>query len=240
MLADLSGVRSWEQARASAELEYLGADTAALRVRLTTVPGWCSGRVVAQANAIANGRRVRVQVIAAGYAQAGADLVSRLRSRVLEVISPWQARPWPEPPGTASPVALGTHRASSDTGKIVRIKLVEPVWCAPDAAIATMDALDYRAHLFTDPECEMDALVDRAGPTGYRLTRLRPAPPPGRSKAPTTLDLRPSPLLTASDAMANLDRTGLTHLFFADPATGHGRLLYRRFDGNYALITRTL
>jgi hypothetical protein len=43
-------------------------------------------------------------------------------------------------------------------------------------------------------------------------------------------------MLDRDHATASLERTGLPHLFFADAAAGRGALLYRRFDGHYALI----
>jgi len=106
-------------------------------------------------------------------------------------------------------------------------------------AAAYMDAMDYDIHLFTDAESGQSAAVHRTGPTGYRLTRLRPTAPPRQTRMPLVTDPRPAPHLTNTAAAARLDETALLHLFFTDPATGHGHVLYRRYDGNYGLITGT-
>jgi hypothetical protein len=99
-----------------------------------------------------------------------------------------------------------------------------------------MDLLDYPAHLFVDEDTGLDAVVYRAGPTGYRLARSRPAPPPAPNTVRLTVDPRPAPVLDPVRAMTRLDRTGLGHVFFIDPDTGRGQLLYRRFDARYALL----
>jgi acyl dehydratase len=44
-------------------------------------------------------------------------------------------------------------------------------------------------------------------------------------------------LMTEEQAVEHLDLAGDPFVFHLDPATGRGRVLYRRFDGNYGLIT---
>lgn len=216
--------------RAARALEHLGVEVTDLRVRLSDL----AGRVLAQANALVAGRRVRVQVAAPDCGEAVDWVVARLGARVAAVTLPWAPRTWPEPQDGARPEA---EAALADGGrKIVRVKQVEPVWCLAQIAARTMDAMDYGAHLFTDAEQEMDAVVYRSGPTGYRLARLHPKPPPRPGAAPLVLDPRPAPVLTPVGAAASLDQTGLRHVFFTDAASGRGRLLYRRFDGHYGLI----
>jgi len=103
-------------------------------------------------------------------------------------------------------------------------------------AATTMDLMDYRAHLFTDATTETDAVVYRAGPTGYRLLRLFPADVPLGAGVAIAVDPHPAPVLGLTDAVARLDTGKLGHLFFADRETGRGRLMYRRFDHRYGLI----
>jgi acyl dehydratase len=43
--------------------------------------------------------------------------------------------------------------------------------------------------------------------------------------------------MTEEQAVAHLDLAGDPFVFHLDPATGRGRVLYRRYDGNYGLIT---
>jgi hypothetical protein len=100
---------------------------------------------------------------------------------------------------------------------------------------AVLDAMGYRAHVFTDPETEADAVVYRAGPCGYRPARCATGPVP-HTAVPPVLDPYPAPALTREQAVARLERALSPHLFFAEPDTGRGRLLYRRFDGHYGLV----
>ncbi|MEU6239232.1 sigma 54 modulation/S30EA ribosomal C-terminal domain-containing protein [Kitasatospora sp. NPDC047058] len=119
---------------------------------------------------------------------------------------------------------------------IVRRKQASLVWCSPDAAARTMDAMDFDIHLFTDPATETDAVVYRVGPTGYRLTRTVAAGPPTRPAVPFTLSPNGAPQLTAHQAVERLSAADLPFLFFAQPGTRRGRVLYRRFDGRLGLI----
>jgi hypothetical protein len=203
-----------------------------LRVRLAEA----GGRVVAQANARAARRAIRVQVAADTLDQAVEDLADRLGRRVLEAAACWSGRPWPDTDDASVPsrVPLGVRALGPQVP--ARIKTVSLQTCPPAVAVAVMDLMDYPAHLFIDADTGLDAIVHRAGPTGYRLTRLRPAPPPNPNTVPLTVDPLPAPVLPTARAIARLDESGLGHLLFADPDTGRGHLLYRRFDNRYALI----
>ena len=203
-----------------------------LRVRLSEA----GGRVVAQANARAAGRPIRVQVAADGLDEAVGDLAERLGRRLLEAAACWSARVWPDSDDASVPSRIPPGERAGGPVPPARVKTVPLVTCAPEVAVTVMDLMDYPAHLFVDADTGLDAVVYRAGPTGYRLARLRPAPPPVPNPVRLTVDPRPAPVLDAARAMARLDQTGLGHLFFADPGTGRGQLMYRRFDSRYALL----
>ena len=205
---------------------------AGLRVRLSRA----DGRFVFQANARAAHRPIRVQIAAADLAEATEDLTDRLGRRILEAAASWSPRPWPDTDDASVPSRVPPPARAAGPGLLARIKSVALVTCSPEAAATVMDLMDYPAHLFVDADTGMDAIVCRAGPTGYRLTRLRPAPPPARNAVALTVDPRPAPILVPEQAIARLDETGLGHLFFADPGTGRGQLVYRRFDTRYALV----
>jgi hypothetical protein len=73
--------------------------------------------------------------------------------------------------------------------------------------------------------------------TGYRLARLTPTGVPEPETAvPLTVSSQPAPRLTAGQAVAWLDLTGQPFLFYANAASGRGRLLYHRYDGHYGLV----
>ena len=220
----------------------------ALRVRLSRTHGPETEQTLCQVDAEVDGRRVRVQRLAADARQAGDRLIEGLRQRIAEVSLDWRPRPWtdrddaPEelPAATREDVrpAVGwAERAGrAMLPAIARIKEPLLVWCAPEVAVRTLDAMDYQAHLFTDPSTEQDAVVYRAGPTGYRLASTEPTAAPRYDASLLTLCARPAPRLTDREAVERCERSGLSTLFYADPAGGRGRLLYRRFDGRFGLV----
>ncbi|MFJ6619712.1 sigma 54 modulation/S30EA ribosomal C-terminal domain-containing protein [Kitasatospora sp. NPDC091335] len=213
---------------AAAAAPGVGTLVEALRIRLAAV----AGGVLAQVNAEVDGRRVRVQAAAAGPGDSLDRVSEALRGRIRAVTGAWAPRPWPG------------HRAAAPAGPageteltVVRRKEPSLVWCSPEAAARTMDAMDYDIHLFTDPATETDAVVYRVGPTGYRLARTVAAGPAGRRTSPITLSPYGAPRLTEAQAVGRLAAAELPFLFFAHPASGRGRVLYRRFDGGLGLIS---
>ncbi|GGR02473.1 sigma 54 modulation/S30EA ribosomal C-terminal domain-containing protein [Kitasatospora griseola] len=214
------------RARIATVTQDASALVEAVRIRLAGAPG----RVLAQVNAEVDGRRVRVQLAARNIGEAADRLADGLGRRIRAVSASWRPRPWP----SAGDRAIGVPATGSE--RIVRVKSAPLVWCSPDAAVRTLDAMDYDIHLFTDPATETDAVVHRVGPTGYRLARTRPAAPPQRPATPLTLSPHPAPPLTDRQAAARLTAAELPYLFFADPVTHRGRLLYRRLDGDLALV----
>ncbi|NUU25587.1 MAG: hypothetical protein HOV68_29400 [Streptomycetaceae bacterium] len=225
------------RARARVATVAEGADTMveAVRVRLTALRP--NSDVLAQVAAEVDGRRVRVQRIAASAGTAMDALVDGLRERITESTAPWRPRPWPpRAPEADQPIE------SEGGGLIGRVKRPELVWCEPDAAVRTLDAMDYDVHLFVDPDTEAEAVVYRTGPTGYRLARTVTGPPPPARRGlrlPASLTISPhvAPRLTAAEALRRLYEARLPFLFYADPDTGRGRVLYRRFAGDCGLIT---
>jgi hypothetical protein len=202
-----------------------GAPVEVERVRLAAV----GGAALAQVNAEVDGRRIRVQETAKGLAEAVDRLADSLRRRIAAVTGAWSPCPWPRPSRLAAPAAGGA-------GQILRVKSPTLVWCPPEAAARTLDAMDYGIHLFTDPATGTDAVVYRVGPTGYRLARTVAAAPPPRSTVPLTLSPQAAPRLTERQAVDRLVAAELPFLFYAVPGSGSGRVLYRRFDGHLGLI----
>ncbi|MEU8516666.1 sigma 54 modulation/S30EA ribosomal C-terminal domain-containing protein [Kitasatospora sp. NPDC048722] len=218
-------VRAEGRARVAAAVQGANALVEALKVRLSAT----GAGVLAQVNAEVDGRRVRVQTAASGFAEAVDGIGERLRRRIAAVGGAWKPRAWT--PGGSDEVSV-----PDGSRRIVRVKSPSLVWCSPDAAVRTLDAMDYDIHLFTDPATETDAVVYRTGPTGYRLARTTAAAPPHRSAVPLTLHPRGARRLTDDEALASLEAAELPFLFYADPVTGRGRVLYRRFDGHVGLI----
>ncbi|MFD7418071.1 sigma 54 modulation/S30EA ribosomal C-terminal domain-containing protein, partial [Kitasatospora purpeofusca] len=244
------------RARVAAAVQGANALVEALKVRLSAT----GAGVLAQVNAEVDGRRIRVQEAAADLGEALDRLADGLRVRMTAVTAGWTPRPWPrrtrtrglpaaaEPsssvgsvPSVGSLPSVGAVARLDLPGppgprRIVRRKLPQLVWCSPDAAARTMDAMDYDIHLFTDPATETDAVVYRVGPTGYRLARTLAAGPPTRPAVPLTLSPCGAPELSEEQAVERLTSAELPHLFFAQPGSGRGRVLYRRYDGGLGLI----
>ncbi|MFI6869765.1 sigma 54 modulation/S30EA ribosomal C-terminal domain-containing protein [Nocardia sp. NPDC050406] len=124
------------------------------------------------------------------------------------------SRPWPDP-------ARPTLALVSEPRPIVRRKDRRLQMLSAAAAARVLDAMDYDAHLFTDAETRADAVVCWTGPLGVRTLHQH------RDAVPT---------LTDEEAAARLCLGGLPYLFFTDPDTQRGRLLYRRFDGDLGLV----
>ncbi|MDI2125468.1 sigma 54 modulation/S30EA ribosomal C-terminal domain-containing protein [Yinghuangia seranimata] len=205
-----------------------------VRVRLTGASDPTRAGLV-QIGAEVDGRRVRVQCSAAGVGAAAERAADALRQRIADVTGPWRPRPWPWTSAAAAPAASATLPPGQ--ARIARVKTPTLVWCSPDAAAQTMDAMDYDIHLFVDPDTETEAVVYRVGPTGYRVARTVAAGPPKDNRGiPWTLQPGAANRLTDEQAVDRLEKARLPHLFYADPDTGFGRVLYRRFDGHYGLL----
>jgi ribosome-associated translation inhibitor RaiA len=203
-------------------------------------------RVTAQASAQFDGRRVRAQV-AAGTAHEAIDLLADvMRHRMSRLEQRWEA----DCGGTPSTTPHGwrhdheqTHRPGHlprphKDRKILRHKAFELDLCTPDEAIEDMELMGYRFRLFTDLESGQDSVVCRLGPTAYRLTQVKPEPGHiWRTRAAMTTSPYPASRLSLEEAVELMNLTGWSFVFYADPATGRGRVLYRRYDGHYGLIT---
>ncbi|MET8428918.1 sigma 54 modulation/S30EA ribosomal C-terminal domain-containing protein [Nocardia sp. NPDC004860] len=223
-----------EMDRARAELaEVLRrhglAGSASLRL---TRDAHVAGTSVAQVNLCVAGTAMRCQIHGPGtvVVRLAAERLDRALNRQLA-----QAPPrWAPDPDRAPLVTIGEERP------IVRRKHCVPHRCDPAAAVATMDALDYDAHLFTDLDTGEDAIVYWAGPLGVRMARQRRAcPPRDFEHLPLTMNPHPTRTLTESAAALRLCGYGLPFLFFTDAGDGRGRLLYRRYDGDLGLVVAT-
>ncbi|GEL18647.1 sigma 54 modulation/S30EA ribosomal C-terminal domain-containing protein [Pseudonocardia asaccharolytica] len=186
-----------------------------------------------QTNLEVDGHPVRAQVAGAFFTEAGRLLRSRLSEQIARLRNPDVGRTWPPPGGPRSIPAAG----STDPRRIVRTKSYELKHCSPDQAALFMDVMDYDFHLFVDADTGQDSVIYRVGPTGYRLARLSGVTPATPTRVPLTINVYPVPWLTPTQAVARLDDTEMAFQFFGDGQSGRGAVLYRRFDGQYGLIT---
>jgi Sigma 54 modulation/S30EA ribosomal protein C terminus len=94
-----------------------------------------------------------------------------------------------------------------------------------------VNALDYDFHLFTEEGIGQDSVLYRAGPTGYRPELVF------AGQVRVMMSEQPAPLLSTGEAVERLNLTGLPFVFYLDADHVRGRVLYRRYDGHYGLIT---
>lgn len=110
----------------------------------------------------------------------------------------------------------------------------------PDEAAFDMEQLDYDFYLFRDLSTGDDAVLERSDGAGYRMTRLHPSErDPGPLAVPVEVVEQEPSQATVDEAVLRLDDSGEPFVFFRDAATQRGRIIYRRYDGHYGLITPT-
>lgn len=199
---------------------------------------------VAQVNVDLNGRLIRAQAAGETMRAAVEHACGRLRTRLERAARNWEAvrggRPapghgewrhqslpaprlpyYPRPPGERAVVRRKSYALARQT---------------PDEAAADAGLLDYDFHLFTEKSTGQDSVIYRTA-DGYRLALA--APPNGRLgpvDPSIAVDAVPAPRLPVTEAVARLEATGQSFLFFVNTGTGRGNLLYHRYDGNYGLI----
>lgn len=121
---------------------------------------------------------------------------------------------------------------------IARRKPVVLARRTPDDAVREMVALDHHFHLFEDAVTGQDSLVHRRpAVAGFRLVRADSSVRLGGTRLPLVDSLHPAPRLDPYEAARRLWLTCWPFVFHVDPGDGRGRVLYRRYDGNYGLIT---
>jgi ribosome-associated translation inhibitor RaiA len=234
------------RAMVAALVRYASEPVLHARVRLSQSHDPAVERpAIAQGNLDLNGRMLRAQVAAATAHEAIELLEMRMRRRLDRMARHWEARRGRMPeaaPHEWRHISEPTQRPGyyprpEPERQVVRHKTFAPAHVTPDEAAFDMDLLDYDFYLFTDDETGRDSVIYRAGPTGYRMAQADPEPARVPVTAvPLTVSDRPAPRLTVAEARKQLDATGLPFLFFAEPASGRGRVLYRRYDGHYGLI----
>jgi ribosome-associated translation inhibitor RaiA len=234
--------------RVSAVLGHIRQPVLSARVRVTRHGDPAVDRPFSvQANVDVNGHLLRVQAQAETLSESLAVLEDKLRHAAERLAARWRDRNDRRPSGgehewrhTDEP----SHHPSfyprpPEERRIVRHKAFGLAVSTADEAAFDMNSLDYDFHLFTELGTGQDSVIYRAGPTGYRLAQIHPEPDriaPGA--LPLTVSDQPAAVLTTAAAVNRLNLSGQPFLFFRQ-ADGQrrGRILYRRYDGHYGLIT---
>jgi ribosomal subunit interface protein len=103
-----------------------------------------------------------------------------------------------------------------------------------DEAAFDMDLLGHDFYLFTDAGTGHDALVRRTEEGGYAYRGQVSEQDDAATRARWE---GPAPVLSEAQARARLDAGGEPFVFYLDPTSRRGHVLYRRYDGHYGLIT---
>jgi hypothetical protein len=185
--------------------------------------------IVAKAQLDLGVRRVRAQIAAASAAEAVDLLEARLRRSLHELaereVSARHDDLPPRPEFAARPTA---------ERRLVRRKSFAAGPVTPEEAAWEMRLLDHDFHLFTDATTGEDSLVHVRGDGTLGLRRIAGG---GAFVEPFLIDPEPAPTLTAEGAILLLNATGERLLFFVEHETGRGAVVYRRYDGDYGLVT---
>jgi ribosome-associated translation inhibitor RaiA len=240
-------VRNEESTYAQRKLERLAArardPVLFARVELTAHDDRARERpAFAKAELDVNGQMVRAHAAAATMHEAIDELDARLRQRLERAAhrqgderlrsrgdgTQWQhgaysvARPvyFPRPP---------------DEREIVRHKTFSWGAMTPDEATADLDALDHDFYLFVNAETGEDNVIARAD-VGYEVHEPSATCSLQETALPVVHSSERPVRRTTEDARQVLDLTDRPFVFYLDPASGRGRVLYRRYDGHYGLI----
>lgn len=104
----------------------------------------------------------------------------------------------------------------------------------PDEAAYEMELLGHDFYLFTDSRSGKDAVVYRDGTGRFAI---RGEAVVEAESAPLVEMVGSAPVLSEQEAVDRLDLSGEPFVFYLDPETRRGRVLYIRYDGHYGLIT---
>jgi ribosomal subunit interface protein len=199
----------------------------------------------AEAEIDVNGHIVRGRVAAPSMTAAVDELAEHMRRqlarfadrRVTRSKRPAQAPPGEWRHGEWVPKRPAHFRRPPEEREIVRRKsfAIEPT--TPAEAAVALEQLDHDFYLFRDADTNADAVVYRRD--DGRMGLIEPSgvawPEPiedrlireeSRMSGPTTLEA----------GVEEMNELNHRFLFFVDAKTGHGNVIYLRYDGHYGLI----
>jgi ribosomal subunit interface protein len=125
-----------------------------------------------------------------------------------------------------------------DERELVRTKSFAPAPMTVDEAAFDLDRLGHDFYLFRELTAEADAVIffeERGGTLGLQQQEGTTGDPAGEAAVPVTT-YPPAPLLDQREAIERLESGNETFVFYTDPATGRGRVVYRRYDGHWGMI----
>ncbi|MGH8866600.1 MAG: sigma 54 modulation/S30EA ribosomal C-terminal domain-containing protein [Actinomycetes bacterium] len=199
---------------------------------------------LAEATLDVNGTPVRAHVAAAHMDEAVDRLQDRLRRRLVQHEDRIRTRHRWTGEATAHEWRHGdlpTERPEyfprpAAERQVIRRKTFALEPQTPDEAAFDMELVGHDFYLFTDLATGEDALISQLPDRRY-LVSGRVGALESSAAAPRVVVGGAAPLMSEQRAREHLDLAGEPFVFFVDPGTGRGRVLYRRYDGHYGLIT---
>ena len=187
-----------------------------------------SGRLV-RAHVAAKSMREAVDLLEDRLRQQLRTLAERERGRVHEGAAP-AAGEWrhSDLPGHRPEF----HARAVAEREVRRIKSLAPAQLTPEQAALEMTALAYDFFLFHDATSGADSLLYRSA-AGAPVLMTQAAGDPG----PFAVDAIAPERMTVEEAVARLNGSDDRFVFFSEPPSGRGAVLYRRYDGHYGLLT---
>jgi ribosome-associated translation inhibitor RaiA len=219
--------------------KYLKDPVLFAKVKLTQVSNPSVGRpAIAEAVLDVNGRPLRAHV-AAGRMHEAIDLLERrLRDRIEHEHEHRKALREPvKSPAPASVRPEFSARATDDR-QLLSHKTFTDELLTVDEAAWDLEQLDYDFYLFRDADSGVDSVLYRRGAGGYGLRHLDGTHDhDGKYAVSFVCEDGTAPTLTVDEAVERLDLGQEAFVFFQHAETGRGSLVYRRYDGNYGLLT---
>ena len=192
---------------------------------------------IAEATLDLNGVAIRAHASADTMTEAIDKLDDRLGRRLRRHRKRLEGRRHDREP---EPVAShpGFALIPPDEREVVRHKSLAMHPMTVEEAADEMDLLDHGFYLYLDTDHDIDRVVFHNGDGAIHVVPAVDGEDlPGDTRPPihaATLVLNHLPLL---DAEVLLDEGDEPFVFFAEPDSGRGQVLYRRFDGHYGLIS---
>ncbi|MDI9885820.1 HPF/RaiA family ribosome-associated protein [Streptomyces sp. HNM0645] len=239
------GASDYAREKMLAAIAHVSSPVLAVRAQLTQAANPSASRpATAQAVVDVNGRPVRAHVAADTMFEAVDLLQDRLAARLARTRRHVGSE---HRGGPAAEEASRGHRRHgrrpdrqqpAEERRVVRHKSFGLGLQTPEDAVIDMESMGYDFWLFTDMASGRDSVVYRDGRTGRHRVASAGAVSPAHEAGPLLgVGSAPVPECSLDDAVRRMRLTGLPFLFFADSATGRGRVLYHRRDGHYGLIT---
>lgn len=209
-------------------LRFVEAPVSSARAMLTLRPDHSvDHRARAEVSVHVNGTITRAQTFAPTLREAVDALVGKLEAQLRKQSSSVgresirkgeAAHDWDQ---NTRPVDQSVYtERDPDDRTIVRHKTFGTLRATLDEARWDMDQLDYDFFLFCDDATNTDAVVSRQEDGSVELRHLGEVTTMGTDQAITWLN-----------------ETGARFVFYRDLDTDRGAVIYRRYDGNYGLLT---